>query len=131
MKMLILFFSLFASFAFAQVAPTNVKVPGNDQYSMVSAWKLGTGQTGAAIQMPGYTLKTVQFSGTFGGSTVQLEGSNDGVNYVILRDKGSSSASLATSSAIMRAVLENPRYIRGTTSGGTSVSADVTLIMTR
>ena len=46
-----------------------------------------------------FTQASVHFSGTFGGATVTLEGSNTGVNGVVLKDFNGNAISATTESA--------------------------------
>lgn len=51
---------------------------------VVATWALANGDTGVPVGYGGYVERSVQVSGTFGaGGSVQMEVSNDGVNYTI------------------------------------------------
>jgi|SRR5688572_12416791 len=100
-------------------------LPGN---TFMAAWTLTTADaTGEAIEIPGAADRTVQFEGTWGGATAQLEGSNDNSVWVALTNPATGTAISATTDATgMSAVMENPRYIRAklTTAGaGATVRA--------
>lgn len=60
--------------------------------------------------------KTVQFVGTFGGATVALQGSNDGVNWESLTDPQGNA--ISKTSAALETVTENTLFIRPLVSGG-------------
>lgn len=68
--------------------------------------------------------KSVQVTGTF--TTQDIEGSNDGTNFVTLTDAQGSD--LQFSAAGIRQILENPRYIRPKTPVGASSDVDITII---
>lgn len=74
-------------------------------------------ETGNAAQAAKWPTKTVQVSGTPGaGGSVQLEGSNDGTNWTLLRD--SLGVTLVFTAAGLRDVLENTRHIRARVTAG-------------
>lgn len=89
------------------------------------------GDTGNPIMMPGSVVRSIQFSGTFGsGGSISLEGSNDGVNYVVLTDP-QGNAITKTSGAI-EAIEENTYYVRPhCTAGDGTTSLTATLILRR
>ena len=64
-------------------------------------------------------------SGTFGGMTLIVEGSNDGSNYSILNDAQGNA--LSFTAAAIEQILENTEFIRIATSGGTSADVNVTI----
>lgn len=63
----------------------------------------------------------------YGGATVILEGSNDGTNWATLRNTHDNSIISHTINEQVEGVLENPRFIRPATSGGTGT--DITVIV--
>lgn len=71
--------------------------------------------------------RTFQVSGTFGGGTIVLQGSLDGSNWYTLKDPSSTAISLT--SAGLRAVLENCKYIRPLVTAGTGVSLTAILML--
>ena len=73
---------------------------------------------------------TVQVSGTFGGATVLIEGSNDNVSWFTLNDPQGNALSVATSGKI-EVVLEAPRYMRPTSSGGGATTSLSVYLMAR
>ena len=82
--------------------------------------------TGTAIERAASTDRTVQVVGNFGtGGAVRMEGSNDGVNYLVLTD-GQGNALLFTAEAI-EAIAEATRFIRPRVSAGTGVNVNVFL----
>lgn len=90
-----------------------------------TAWALTTADhTGDYAALPGFPDRCIQVSGTFGGATVLVEGSNDNSVWATLHDP--SGAELSFSAAAIAAVLENPLYIRARLSpagAGATVSA--------
>ena len=73
-------------------------------------------------------LASVQMFGTWGSSTVVLQGSNDGTNWVTLKDTAGTAISLTDDGAFefSTAML----YIRPSSSGGSSDDVDV-IVTTR
>lgn len=69
----------------------------------------------------------VQFTGTFGGATVTLQGSNDGTNFVTLKD--GAGADISVTSAGLVDFSTAARYIKPGISGGTADDVDVTVVL--
>lgn len=99
--------------------------------STLVTWTLGDADTGAAVESPGSNLRSVQVTGTFGSSTVTIQGSNDGTNYVTLKDSGGTTMTFTSASTTIRNVLEVSRFIRAISSGGTAAATVVSLLMIR
>lgn len=70
---------------------------------------------------------SIQFSGTFGGATVTLEGSNDGTNYATLKDMVGAPISM-TSAGIVE-FTSTVQHVRPAISGGTGDSVTATVVM--
>lgn len=70
---------------------------------------------------------SVQISGTFGGATVTLQHSNDGVTWFTAEDLFENTIS-ATSAAIYEVSLSSV-YFRAAISGGTGDDVDVILVL--
>lgn len=88
------------------------------------------GDTGESIQMPGSSDRSIQFSGTFSGGTIILQGSNDGTNWETLTDLQGNAISKTASGIEM--VVEVTRYIRpNVTAGDGSTSLTATLLLKR
>ncbi|MFO0467337.1 MAG: hypothetical protein ACK5ZS_00090 [bacterium] len=89
------------------------------------------GDDGSPIEMPGSSDRSIQFTGTFGtGGTIALEGSNDGVNYVVLTDPQGNN--ISKTAASIEAVTELTRYIRPrVTAGDGSTNLVATLLVKR
>lgn len=103
--------------------------------AVIFTWEaLGNADDGAPVAIPYAADMTVQVTGTFGGATCVLEGSNDGTNWRTLHSErvasggGSNSVSLSFTSTGLDKVYETPVYVRPKTSGGTGTDLDVTLV---
>jgi hypothetical protein len=89
----------------------------NDKGHVVQWTGLLNGDDGSPIDLPGSTLRSVQFTGTFGtGGTIVIEGSNDGTNYVTLTDLQGNS--ISKTAAAIEGIQEVTRYIRPRVTGG-------------
>lgn len=69
----------------------------------------------------------VQFGGTFGGATVGLQVSNDGVTYFDMKDLAGTTIS-ATANALFE-FTTSAMYLRPVISGGAANAADVTVVL--
>lgn len=94
----------------------------------VASWALTTADhTGDTLELPGAADRSIQFSGTWGGATAKIEGSNDGSTFVALPDP--SSTEIAATTDALKAVLPNVRYIRPRlTTVGAGATITATLI---
>lgn len=99
--------------------------PATGQFEMQSWTSLSTGDTATKLQPSANTasVATVQVFGTFGGATVTLEGSNDGTNYVAMRDVDG--ADISFTAAGYAEFSTAFRYIRPASTGGTGDNVDV------
>jgi len=70
---------------------------------------------------------SVQVTGTFGGATITLQGSNDGTNFVTLKD--SAGTAISVTAAGMAEFSTAALFIKPTSSGGTSDDVTVTVIL--
>lgn len=87
------------------------------------------GDTSAPIEYSNWADASVQFAGTFGTSTVSIEGSNDGTNWAVLNDaQGNALSAVAT--AKIEQILETTRYKRVVVSAGTG-NVSVTFYLRR
>lgn len=87
---------------------------------------LATGDEGVPIATGGRQI-SVQVTGTFGGATVAMQGSNDGSNWVSLNDQAVIANPCSFTSAGLKGVLQMPKYIRPVVSGGAGTGLIVTL----
>src|SRR6478609_3369664 len=86
-----------------------------------------TNSDGIPVTAIGSADRTVQVTGTFGGTTVTLQGSLDGTNWVTLNDPLGNAISFTATG--LKAVLENCNYIRPKLTGGSSASITVKLLV--
>lgn len=91
---------------------------------------LATSDVGSNLSHAAYADKTVQISGTFGGATATLKGSNDsGTMWFTLNDLDGSPISVTT--AAMVGVRENPELVRPEVAGGSGVVLNYYLVSKR
>ena len=94
--------------------------------SVVTAqWVLGSADTGVQVALTDWYDRSIQIAGTMGGATVVIQGSNDGVNWVTLRDPAS--VALSFTATDIKQLLEMALYIRPVSSGGTGSAITVTM----
>ncbi len=108
------------------------EIKGFGEFAHQVQWTgLLNGDDGSPIAMPGHVFRSVQFTGTFGaGGTIQIEGSNDGTNYVVLTDFQGNN--ISKTSAALEGVQELTYYIRPRVTAGDGTTALVaTLVMRR
>lgn len=79
--------------------------------------------TGESIKGPGFTDRSWQVSGAFGGATIVIEGSNDGINYFTLRDPFA--VPLSYTAPDLREVTEMALWMRPRVIGGAAAAVDV------
>lgn len=94
---------------------------------------LANTDVGAGNGMLRWPDKTVQITGTFGGATVNIEGSNDGgLTWFVLNDSRGEGNPLTLTAADGRQIMENAELIRPNVSGGGGTTAiTVTITATR
>jgi len=100
-----------------------------DRGCYVVSWSgLLNGDDGSPIEMPGAADRSVQFTGTFGtGGTIQIEGSNDGTNYVVLTDPQGNN--ISKTAAGIEQVVEITRYLRPRVTAGDGTTNLVTTML--
>jgi len=109
--------------------PTYVGDLSGDGSIISFTWALTTADpTGAYIDQTAWADRTFTASGTWGGATCTIEGSNDGTNWMPLSDAaGAADATAAANKAIT--VVELTRYIRpNLTTVGVGATVTVTLV---
>lgn len=95
---------------------SRIQTWGDDSH-LISWSGLLNGDDGSPVEMPGSSDRSIQFVGTFGvGGTIQIEGSNDGTNYVVLTDPQGNN--ISKTSAALEMVTELTRYIRPRVTAG-------------
>ena len=98
-----------------------------------STWTgLGNAENGLPENLDRFPIHSVQFSGTFGGATAVLEGSDDGVTYFTITGEnpaGGADVLISTTQA-QRFNFYNdvPHFIRPRTASGSGTS--ITVIIT-
>lgn len=85
---------------------------------IVVKWEtLGNADTGTPYEPPvGYTLQSMQFTGTLGGATLTCEGSNDATTYAALKAETALGHVIPAAQSVI---------FRPATSGGTGTDVDV------
>ena len=114
----------------ATITPT--VTPRPDVKTISYVWNdMATGDTIDAMKSPGVgagaLLACAQIAGTFGGATVTLTGSNDGVNFHTLKDVGGSDITMTA--AGMAEFSTAALYLKPAISGGAGDSVTVTVAM--
>ena len=92
---------------------------------------MGNADAGEALGPDGggiaFADKTVQIvAAAYGSATIVIQGSNDGTNWFTLTNPNNDDLSFTIGNQL-EAILENPLYIRPSTSGGTGTDITVTL----
>lgn len=107
-------------FTIQQSDPTNYDVH-------ITTWlAMGAGDVGDPLKMPESSDRTIQFEGTFDGTTATFEGSLDKVNWETLHDP--QGAAISLSAPGIRAVMELVLWIRPKTAGGTAPNVTAMLL---
>lgn len=103
----------------------NATFPTGNSSSFVASWPhLAQGDDGAPLGCAQYTDRSFQVVGTFGGASVVVEGTNDGVNWATLTDPQGNN--LTFTSAKIEMVSEATLKIRPRVIGG-DVTTDLTV----
>jgi hypothetical protein len=83
----------------------------------VTTWSpLAADDDGEPVRLAVYSDRSIQVVGTFGGASVTIGGSNDGINYHALSD--TSGAALTLTSAALKQIVELPIFIKPRVFGG-------------
>lgn len=109
----------------ATISPVDSVIRSNSGLNIVT-WKTLTESDTAAAYSPNSLepiVGCVQVIGTFGGATVILQGSNDGTNWVGLKDTSGTAISLTAAGAAEFSTAMV--YIRPSASGGSSQDLDI------
>ena len=101
----------------------------DDNKLVLVTWPLTTADaTGDAVAWAEWADRSVTFTGTWGGATAALEGSNDGTNWVPLADP--QGGAISKSANAIEAVLELTRFVRAKlTTAGSGAVISATLLM--
>lgn len=104
--------------------------PESNGQSVTAVWaSMGNADTGTAVDYNHFLDRSIQVTGTFGGATVTVQGSNDGTNFATLSDYQGNLLTLTA--AGLKPIAEGVRYIRVITSGGSGTVVTVTLFAER
>lgn len=96
---------------------------GNWTYSWLG---ITESDEGNMILIPAHVEElSFQVTGTFGGGTFQLQGSNDGVNFIVLQDW--SGTDIASTTAKVWRVGNSARFVKPKATAGSSSSVVATL----
>jgi len=116
----------------AEVAATRTPMTAfNERNCHIIEWAhlTNANTTAEAIEMGGFSDRSIQIEGTWDGATVVLKGSNDGANYQTLTDPQGNAISFTSSDRIEQ-IMELTRYIKPVMSGqGASTDITVTVFM--
>ena len=111
----------------AVIAPVITKVGKQDGSTLLVTWTPVTeADSCGAISLPEYSDKSVQVAGTFGGTSIAVQGSNDGTNFASLNDP--TQTVIAITAAKVQAVLENTVVIQPVRTGGSSTSVTISIL---
>ena len=83
--------------------------------------------TGDAVSYTDFADRSVQATGTFGGSTITIEGSNDGTTYATLTDNQNTAVTFTVPS--IQSIEDLTLLIRPVLSGGAGSTVVVTLLV--
>jgi hypothetical protein len=115
------------------IVPTFSKIrgPAGGIDALVTTWTplAAAGDVGQPLQRVDLSDRSVQVTGTFAGTTVVLEGSNDGANYFTLSSPSGAALSF-TASGLMQ-VNQPVAFVRPHVSSGSGASLTVTLTARR
>lgn len=93
----------------------------------VTTWAgLAADDDGEPVRLAVYSDRSIQVVGSFGGASVTIGGSNDGVNYHALTD--TSGSELILTAAALKQIVELPVFIKPRVFGGDG-STDIKVIM--
>lgn len=88
----------------------------------ITTWdNMLAGDDGEPVRLAVYSDRTIQVSGTFGGASVTIGGSNDGVTYHALADAQGNALTLT--SGALKAIIELPVYLKPRVFGGDGTTA--------
>jgi hypothetical protein len=114
----------------ATVNPTTTTIEG-DGSVVKHTWSTltSTNTDGAPAKWSQFADRSVQMSGTWGGATVTLQGSNDGLVWFTLGDPQANG--IAKTSNALEQVLEMTHYVRPLLTGGDGTTAVSVILMMR
>jgi hypothetical protein len=99
---------------------------GDGENATITWAHLATGDSGRATsEHADFNERTVHVFGTFGGATVSVKGSLDGVNYAVLTDPQGNA--LTFTEERLEAISEATPYLKPEVTGG--AAADITVVV--
>lgn len=112
----------------ATIAPTleDVSQRGDGSVIRVTWTPVTEADTCRAVQLPQHADRVVQVAGTFGGTSVAVQGTIDGTNFISLTDQANTT--VAITSAGLKIVLQNAYQVKPVLTGGTSVSLTISML---
>ena len=111
----------------AVIAYTGTRIPGPIGTSSLVTWtSVATGDTGKPVESTGFSDRSVQVTGTFGGATCTIEGSNDGSTWATLSDPAGAALTFAATG--LKQILQITRYMRPSVAAGAG-TLNINLLM--
>jgi hypothetical protein len=93
----------------------------------VDSWALAQGDTATPISRANQSERSIQLAGTWGGATVVLQGSNDGVTWFTLTDPAGAALSFTANG--LKQVMESVLHVKPAISGGDGTTAVVVTLL--
>lgn len=93
------------------------------------AGPIGADSESDSLEIPRSADKNIHIAGTFGGATVTVRGSNNGISYVTLKDYGYTAMSLTTEDILQ--FVSSPRFIKVVVTGGDGSTAITASLLSR
>ena len=101
----------------ATVAPVSTQPFETSLDVVVTTWApLAADDAGGEVRLAVYSDRSIQVAGEFGGASVTVAGSNDGIEWHAL--SGTDGAPLVFTSGGLRAIVELPVFIKPRVFGG-------------
>ncbi len=111
----------------ATIQATVTGVGNNDRSTLLVVWAAVTeSDVCQPVSYPEFADKSVHPSGTFGGASVRVYGSNNGSTFVALND--ASSTAIAISSEGIKQVLENTLFVKPDMTGGSGQTITISML---
>lgn len=112
------------------MATTVAKIASDNNRIVTVTWAaLTEADTGAAVAVAHLRDKCIQVTGTFGGGTFILEGSNDGgVTYAPITDLATVGTAISFTVTGVKSLRENMGLIRPRATAGASASVTISLV---
>lgn len=112
------------------ITPTYPAPSGSESFTNVRQykWAMTGADTGVAVMNGNFGDKTISVIGGVwtGPTTLLVEGSNDGTNFITLTDPQGNA--ISKTADFIETIEENPLYIRVRSSGGTTNALPVILV---